>query len=148
VPGGQSATASFESLEKAPDAAVPSTAPALFAAANRARVSGQSERAVALYLRLENDFPDSSEALTARLSLGLLLLNAGRPEAALTEFRAYASRGRGTTLAEAYWGQALALRALGRVPEERAVLEKLNREFPDSAYSTPSEKRLRELDSR
>jgi len=145
---GESASASYESLESAPDVAMPSTAPALFAAANHARVSGRSDRALALYLRLQNEFPDSSEALTSRLSVGLLLLKEKRPSEALEQFRAAARRGTGPTLAEALWGQAVALRELGRGDEERSALRDLLRRFPDSAYAGSSQKRLRELDSR
>ncbi|HEY3498476.1 MAG TPA: tetratricopeptide repeat protein [Polyangiaceae bacterium] len=150
VPSAPVATAPAQASFDAPvpGAVDAPTASALFAAANRARVSGDSGRAIELYRRLDAEFPRSSEALTARLSLGLLLLQKGESAAALEQFRAYEALGRGPTLVEAYWGEAQALRKLARPGEERAALQRLVERFPDSAYARASQNRLRELESR
>jgi tetratricopeptide (TPR) repeat protein len=146
APKADASEASFAALP--PDSSDEATAPKLFAAANRARVSGDTGRAIALYTELEAEFPRSSEALTARLSLGLLLLQKREARTALGHFRSYQARGRGPTLVEAHFGEAQALRQLTLHDEERAALQRLVALFPDSAYAVAAKKRLHELGPR
>ncbi len=138
-------SARFDDVGQNRPAAGPSqTAGELFAEANRLRVQADSARAIAAYQRLESEFPNSSEALIARLSLGMLYLQARQPNLALEQFRAYRARGQGPTLGEALWGESLALHQLKRRTEERAVLQELLDRFPDSAYANAARKRLSE----
>ncbi len=115
----------------------------LFAAANRARMSGDAPGAIAAYERLEAEFPSSPEATTATLSLGMLYLQQSRNDRALAAFE-QSARG-GAPPAEALWGEAQALRRLGQVEDERAVLERLLRDHPASAYVAAARKRLSDL---
>lgn len=120
------------------------SAASLFAAANAARVSGDTARAITLSQQLLTLFPRSSEAGSTHLSLGMLCLQERRAEDALAEFEAYEAQAGGDALAEAWWGKAQALRELGRTEEERATLSQLARRFPSSAYAAAARKRLAE----
>jgi TolA-binding protein len=120
------------------------TATELFREANQVRIHGDSSGAIALYLRLESQFPRSPEARSARVSLGMLYLHAGEPGLALEQFRGYRAVGQGPSLGEALWGESLSLRKLERRPEERAVLKELVDRFPESAYVNAARKRLSE----
>lgn len=122
----------------APDAD-PVTAATLFASANRARMRGDVSGAIALYRDLAARFPRSSEAAASAVTLGVLHLERGEGAAALAAFK----RARGT--AEALWGEARALRTLGRGGEERGALERLLAAYPGSAYAASAHKRLAEL---
>ena len=135
-------SARFEAVPEPP--AVRPSAIELFSAANRARVAGDAALAIATYRRLEAEYPSSSEAVTARLSLGMLHLQSGAPALALEQFRAYRSATRGPGLAEALFGEARALGRLGRRDEERALLRELLEKFPRSAYASAAQKRLAE----
>lgn len=110
----------------------------LFAQAAEARRSGDSEAAIRLYERLVAEYPESVEARDARVSLGKLKLRHRSAAEALQHFQDYPS---GTLSAEALWGQAEALRQLSS-PAERATLERILREYPDSPYATVARKRL------
>jgi TolA-binding protein len=114
----------------------------LFARANRARVAGDGAAAMADYRRLEADYPRSPEAITARLSLGMLYLQQDQAALALAQFRAYRAQSSGSSTAEALWGEAGALRRLGRDSEERAALTELVMSYPGSAYAVGARKRL------
>jgi len=121
------------------------TAAALFAAANHARVAGNVAQAVALSQQLLARFPRSAEAGSTHLSLGMLRLQQGQAQHALAEFRAYEAQGGGDAMAEALWGKAQALRALGRSNEEMEALNELVRRFPRAAYAAAARKRLAAL---
>jgi TolA-binding protein len=121
------------------------TAPELFAAANRARIAGDSALAVRLSRELEDRYPTSREAVTTHLSLGLLYLQQGSPADALLEFRRYRAVGTAATMPEALWGESQALRQLGRSSEERAVLEELLDRYPSSAYGAAARRRVSDL---
>jgi TolA-binding protein len=118
------------------------TAATLFAAANQARVAGDAGLAVALSQQLLARFPRSAEASSTHLSLGMLRLQQGQAELALAEFRAYEPQGGGDAMAEASWGEAQALRALGRSKEEMETLNELVRKFPRTPYAAAARKRL------
>jgi tetratricopeptide (TPR) repeat protein len=115
------------------------TADALFASANRERIRGNAGGAIALYERLRAEFPRSTEAAACNVTLGVLYLQLGQAERALGAFR------RSPATAEALWGQAQALRQLGRPQEERLVLEDIVRRHGGSAYAPAAQKRLAEL---
>jgi TolA-binding protein len=140
--------ADVESSETEPSPAVPDgdhpTASQLFSLANRARVAGEVDSAISTYRRLELEYPQSSEAVTARLSLGMLYLQKGAAERALEQFKAYRAVAHGPALAEALFGEARALERLGRREEERARLRELLEKFPRSAYAAAARKRLDE----
>jgi len=121
------------------------TAPELFGAANRARVRGDVNAAIALYRELETKYPATAETTAAHLSLGVLYLQQHQAAAALAELRQRRAAGSGVSDAEALWSEALALRELGRTSEERAALERLVASFPASAYMAAARKRLAEL---
>jgi hypothetical protein len=87
--------------------------------------------------------PGSAEANLAELSLGKLLLQSGDASSALTHFRRADSSG--AFGSEALWGQANALKALGRSSEERQTLERLLALHPDGAYAKAAGKRLGQL---
>jgi TolA-binding protein len=125
----------------APSLSAPTTETSgeLFARANRARREGRAAEATILYLELGSRYPGSPEARQADLTLGELYLQAADGGAALECFRRY--RGRAMA-AEALWGEARALRLLGRTAEERQALTALATEFPASAYADAARKRL------
>jgi TolA-binding protein len=115
-------------------------ASALFGEANKKRLAGDTAGAVERYLLVAERYPGSAEANLADLSLGKLFIASGDSKRALTHFRkAGASSALG---AEALWGEASALRALGRVSDERAALERLLAQYPNGAYAKAARKRL------
>lgn len=143
-------------IQPAPSASTPSPAPIeskyrsaseLFADANAARVAGDAPKAIAISELLEQTFPNSTEGITTHLSLGVLYLQQGRPNRALGEFKIYRHIGATAMMAEALWGEKQALEQLGRVSEERAVLEELLTNYPHSAYVGAAEKRLAALNN-
>jgi TolA-binding protein len=116
-------------------------APALFSEANKRRLAGDSAGAVALYTELAMRYPGSAEANLAELSLAKLFLASGDSERALGYFRRAGATG-GALGSEALWGEAEALRALGRTGEERETLERLLKRYPSGAYAKAARKRL------
>ena len=132
-------------LEQALPVDVNATAATLFVAANRARVAGNTAQALALSQQLLARFPRSAEASSTHLSLGMLRLQQGQAMQALAEFQAYEAQGSGDAMAEALWGKAQALRALGRSKEEMETLHELLRKFPRAAYAAAAQKRLAAL---
>lgn len=117
----------------------------MYRAANAARREGRTQEAISTYQKLQRQFPRSAEAHASRVSLGGLLLKTGSSSAALAQFDAYLASGGGQLAAEALFGQAQAQRALGRTAEEAQNLDRLVRTYPQSAYATHAERRLREL---
>jgi hypothetical protein len=119
---------------------------ALLREAGDARRAGDLPRAVALYGRLQEQFPASPEAVLSAVPLGGLLIDRGLPRAALAQFDAYLGSSRGGALIpEALYGRARALARLGDRPEERRTWERLLADFPDSAYAPRGRSRLAEL---
>jgi TolA-binding protein len=132
---------SVESAES-PPAPPPPSASELFSAGNKARSRGDAETALGLYRRLQAEYPAAPEALAARISIGMLELQRGQASSALAQFRAYRQANARALRAEALWGEAQALGALGRSAEERAALESLLNDHPSSAYAPAARKRL------
>lgn len=122
------------------------TAAQLFSEANQARRASDSVRATQLYRLLQRKFPGSQEAHLSLVTLGSLQLNSGNAAGALATFNRYLSRGGGRALeAEALYGQAQALRRLGRIGEERRVWERLLARHPGSGYAPQARERLDSL---
>jgi TolA-binding protein len=122
-------------------APAPATPSELFVRANEARRSGAHDAAVALYEELIARYPSSLEAEDARLLIGNLRLSERSPGAALGEFERYDG---GALTPEALWGKARALRSL-QSAEERSVLERIVREYPESPYANGAQQRLLQL---
>ncbi|HVR19253.1 MAG TPA: tetratricopeptide repeat protein, partial [Polyangiaceae bacterium] len=90
------------------------SAASLMKEASSARRSGDAERAIALYRRLESQFPTSPEASLATLPLGGLLLERGEARSALAQYDRHVRAGHGSRLLpEALYGRGRALAALG-----------------------------------
>lgn len=147
-----SATATVEAPAAPPASiATPPAAPAdasgLFAEAGAARRAGEHGRAAALYRDLVSRFPASSEAASARIALGRMLLDDGDASGALAEFDAYLLVG-GALAEEAMAGRARALGRLGRAAEERAAWTTLLSARPRSIHAERARARLQELDRR
>jgi TolA-binding protein len=134
-------TAAFEPVSPPPRAAakaVNAGAAALFAQASQARRDGDGESAIRLYEQLCAQYPGTVEAADARVSLGKLKLQQHSAQEALQHFESYPP---GTLSAEALWGRAEALKQMSS-PAERAALERIVREYPDSPYAMAARKRL------
>ncbi len=114
--------------------------------ARDAKTDGRGEHAIALYRRLQRDFPASSEGLVGSVPLGRLLLDRASPRAALGQFDRYLAGARsGALVPEALYGRAQAQARLGDRDGERASWLRLLSDFPDSPYSAPARRRLSEL---
>jgi TolA-binding protein len=114
--------------------------------ASDARRAGDAERAVGLYRKLQQEFPQSSEAILSGVSLGGLLLDRRSSRAALGQFNGYLKASpNGVLTPEALYGKGRALAALGDRAEERRTWERLLSAYPDSAYGPLARRRLAEL---
>jgi TolA-binding protein len=122
-----------------------STAAEVFRQANAARRAGDLDGARALYGELQTRFPGSDEAQLSFVSMGKLLLAAGRTEEAEHQFARYLSLGDGELTEEALVGRARSLELLGRSESERQVWERLLREFTSSVYGESARRRLVDL---
>jgi TolA-binding protein len=148
APAVEQAPPTTEKVESRSRVAPPSsvTAASLLADASAARRAGDAERAIALYRRLENDFPRSPEAGLAALPLGGLLLDRGDARAALAQFDRHVRAGQSSRLLpEALYGRGRCLTALGSRAEERRTWTHLLEEFPQSPYAGHARRRLAEL---
>jgi hypothetical protein len=117
----------------------------LFARGNDARNRGDDADAIRLYRELDRQFGASPEAVQSRLGLGRLLLDKENdPAGALRQFDRYLASN-GPLREEANVGRALALGALGRVPEERAAWQTVLAESPDSIHAARARERLERL---
>ncbi|HET7542478.1 MAG TPA: tetratricopeptide repeat protein [Polyangiaceae bacterium] len=119
----------------------------MFAAAKLARGRGDTTEALRLCKQLEEFFPNSPEGINAHVALGMLYLTLDQAELALQEFATFRRIGDPELKAEAYWGQAQALRKLARHDDERTVLTELIASYPRSAYVAAARARLGELSS-
>jgi hypothetical protein len=137
-PASVAAQSVKSSKRPAPDA---SGAAALFGEANKKRLAGDTASAVALYTQVAERYPGSAESNLAELSLGKLFLATGQSERALAYFRRAGASG-GALGSEALWGEAGALRALGRSADERSALERLLAQYPSGTYAKAARKRL------
>jgi tetratricopeptide (TPR) repeat protein len=124
-------------------AAKPSAAE-LFARANAERRAGAIDAALGSYQQLAREYPASREALTSRVAVGRLLLDArGNASGALREFDAYLAQSPAGTLAEeALAGRALSYQRLGRTADERSAWSELLQRFPNTVHRERAEQRL------
>jgi hypothetical protein len=121
------------------------SASALLSAARELRARRDREGALRAYRELFARHGKSAEALAARVAYGeMLLAPGGDPAAALTAFEDYLARG-GALAREAGFGRVRALRALGRLDEERAALDAFLRGFPDGPLAEAVRARQRAL---
>jgi TolA-binding protein len=143
----EAVAASRETSEpRARSQATVESAASLLNQASNARRAGELDRAIALYRRLQNEFPSSPEAGLAALPLGGLLLDRGEARSALTQFDRHVRAGRSSRLLpEAYYGRGRALAALGNRSEERRTWTTLLDQFPESPYAGHAKRRLAEL---
>jgi TolA-binding protein len=130
-----------------PIAAAEESAAGLFREANAARRAGNFELARAHYTELQARYPETDEARVSRVSLGKLLLSAGRTREAERQFQSYLQVRGGNLDEEALVGRAEALGRLGESGEERRVWEVLLRGHPSTVYATRARQRLLELDT-
>jgi outer membrane protein assembly factor BamD (BamD/ComL family) len=117
----------------------------LFAAAKLAREKGDTAEALRLSQQIEEFFPNSPEGINTHVTLGMLYLTLERAELALREFAIFRRVGNPELKAEAYFGQAQALRKLARYDDERTVLEELVANYPRSVYVAAAKARLNEF---
>ena len=117
----------------------------MFEAATRARARGDSDEALRLSKQIETFFPNSPEGIASHVTLGMLYLARDQAELALQEFASFRRFGSPEAKAEAYFGQAQALRKLARYDDERTVLEELIANYARSIYVAAARERLREL---
>jgi tetratricopeptide (TPR) repeat protein len=130
---------------RSPKPTAPLTAAALLRQAGEARRAGDAERALALYGRLQREFPGLAEATLSEVPLGSLLLERGREREARVHIDRYLDAApRGVLVAEALYGRARALAALGERSEEQQTWQRLLREFPTSAYAPLARRRVSE----
>jgi len=121
------------------------TPASLLRVAGEARRAGHGERALGLYRKLQSGFPDSTEAAVSRVPVGNLLLEGGRPQEARVEFERYlATSPDGALVAEALYGRARSLTALGKSAEALHAWQRLLREYPSSAYAPLARRRIAE----
>ena len=125
----------------------PATAATLLRDAGDARRGGSSEEAITLLRRLQQEFPESREAILSSVPLGGLLLSKGLGQAALSQFDRYLtpSSSRAALVPEALYGRGRALALMGDRAEERRTWERLLSDFPQNAYGPWAHRRLSEL---
>ena len=122
-----------------------SAAADVFRRANLARHAGDLGRAQSLYGELQTRFPTSDEARLSLVSMGKLLLGAGRAADAERQLSRYLSLGPGELTEEALVARAQCLEQLGRNESERQVWQQLLRQFPASVYGERARERLTDL---
>jgi len=119
----------------------------MFAAAKLAKARGDAAEALRVSKQIEEFFPNSPEGVASHVTLGLLYLELDQPELALQEFATFRRIGSPEMKAEAYFGQAQALRKLARYDDEGMVLEELIHSYARSIYVAAARARLAELAS-
>lgn len=137
----------------APILSPPATPPAaptpreLAMRARKQRAAHKWRAAAATFSELIRRYPASGRARTARVSLGLILLDRlGNAQGALTQFSAYLAGNRVGALApEASYGRIRALRRLGRRTAEIRALKSFLRLYPRSIQVKNARRRLTQL---
>lgn len=148
-----SLTAAPPALAVAPSKSTPMSASAvatpeapspakLFADANLARRAGDVAHAVELYHELQTTFAGSAEAELSRVTLALLQLDSGDPQAALSGFDRYLTGPSRALEAEAMVGRARALGRLGLRDLELFAWREVLRKYPTSIYARQASERL------
>ena len=104
------------------------------------------EAAAAIYRNIVRYYPRSSVSAEALVALGNIQLEKlNRPEVALKRFEQYLMDNETTLAEEALIGKAGALRRLGRISEERHVLERLLSVYPSSLHAATARERLKKI---
>jgi TolA-binding protein len=117
----------------------------LLSVAQKNKISRKWSEAAQNYQDLINRYPNSSEANTARISLGKLLhKKLGNSRMALRQFDIYLSKG-GPLSQEAMYGKALVLKDMGKNDEEKKTLQKFINLYPSAIAAPAAQKRLKEL---
>lgn len=111
------------------------------------RRQGHTADAIAVYRRLQRAYPDSAEARLSFALAGHLLLEAGRPRDALTQFERHLQLG-GAVGEEALAGRANALERLGRTDDAITAWKRLLALHPSSVYAERARARLDQLERR
>lgn len=132
---------------KEPTTPVAPTAKTLAQRARQQRNRRDWKGAVKTFADLIRRYPGSGWARTARVSLGLILLDRlGNARGALAQFSAYLAANRVGALAqEASYGRLRALRRLGRRAAEIRELRAFGRLYPRAIQVTNVRRRLRQL---
>lgn len=118
----------------------------LYREANQARRGGEVSRSISIFRHLQQSFPRSPEAQLSNVALGSALLESGATREALQQYERYLnSSGKKSLAAEALYGRARALGAMGNRAQERAAWLRLSEEFPRSPYSATAIRRLQSL---
>jgi TolA-binding protein len=108
----------------------------LFAQALAARGAGHTEQALALFHRLQREFPDTEEATVSLISAGELLVEAAAFHAALANFDAYLRRApNGPLVPEALASKSRLLDQLGRSEEAERTRRELRGRVPEWPYA-------------
>jgi hypothetical protein len=118
---------------------------------SRARAAldrGDSRAALDWYRRLRDRFPNDEAARTVLVTSGRLEMELGASARALDDFRAYLRGGDGALEMEALAGTARALRALGRVEEERQAIDRYLSRFANGFDAPLLRSRRAELAAR
>jgi len=146
APASEPDTAALAGTPETPQ--LPATPQALLDQAREHRMARQWKQAARVYERLIAEFPQRSEAGTARVALGEIRLDQLDDAAgALRAFEQYLDRDPAGELApEAAFGRARALRGLGRTDQERAALDDLLVRFPQAMQAAQARTRLDELE--
>ncbi len=118
------------------------TSAELYKWANSARRTGDTDKAVRRYRKLQRRYPASPQARQSYVSLAGVYLESGQAHAALLQFDAYLAQGGGRLAAEALFGKAQALKVLGRGAEETKTWKELLRRYPNSVYSAQARQNL------
>jgi hypothetical protein len=107
---------------------------------------GNKRAALDWYHRLRDRFPNDEAARTVLVTSGRLEMDLGVPTHALDDFQAYLRGGDGALRVEALAGTARALRALGRVDDERRAIDRYLALFPNGFDAPLLRSRLAELE--
>lgn len=117
----------------------------LFAAANRARLSGDRPFAMAKYQQVLHTYPRSAEATLTQATLGRLLLDQGNPGSAIEHLEAYLQAGDQTLREDVLGARAQAFMRLGRAHDERQAWNELLNGYPTSIHAARAKARLAAL---
>ena len=143
MPPSPAVIATAAASSSAAPSALPGTPAELFSAAGQARRRGDPSQARVLLQALQQRFPNSAEARSSDITLGMLQLKSGVPALALRHFDRYLARSPGGELAaEALWGRAQAQFAQGNPTEGRRALSTLLERFPGSAHASAARAKL------
>ncbi|GEM_PF-3644360 len=113
--------------------------------ARGARIEKNWKKAQKIYLKIIKKFPQERAARIALIALGDLERGPlSRPRKALHHYRAY-QKTRGPLIVEAYYGEIMALKKLGRSSEEKEKILKFLTRFPSALQRRRLKKRLGEL---